>query len=306
MGIRRTGTQTLVVATVLAWSAVASCRLALSQTQTVRVCSGAALSSAASAALRLVCRQADGAVAFVPEPTIVIGFVGGYANPEDMKHPEVLFAAYLREHYGASVHAQVFSNHDREAALRYVLRLLDSNDDGALSAEEKRQARVIIYGHSWGASETAAFARELGKRAIPVLLTLQLDIIPKPGEKPVLVSSNVASAANFYQTEGALRGSSTISAVNPAQTEILGNFQFSYRRKRVNCDNYPWFARTFNKPHHEIENDPIVWARVASFIAAEMKGTDPANGLATTVVGPDEMRESSSGSWEETQVHPAK
>jgi hypothetical protein len=38
----------------------------------------------------------------------------------------------------------------------------------------------------------------------------------------------------------------------------------------INCDNYPWYARTFNRPHHEIENDPRVWDQAASLIDAEL------------------------------------
>ena len=32
--------------------------------------------------------------------------------------------------------------------------------------------------------------------------------------------------------------------------------------RRINCDNYPWIARHLNKPHHEIENDPLVWEQI--------------------------------------------
>ncbi len=207
-----------------------------------------------------------------PAQVIVVGFVGGFANPNDPKHPEVLFAAYLREHYGANVHAEVFSNHDGKGALRYVTRLLDTNQDGVLSGEEKKNARIIIYGHSWGASETAAFARQLGLSAIPVLLTVQLDIVGKFRQKAIRIPPNVENAINFYQSEGFLQGRPEIFASDASRTEIIGNLQLSYRRKRVNCDNYPWFARTFNKPHHEIENDPNVWGQVALLIDAEISG----------------------------------
>ena len=61
-----------------------------------------------------------------------------------------------------------------------------------------------------------------------------------------------------------------IRAADPRKTEILGNFQMTYRDHRINCDNYPWFARHFNKPHHEVENDPQVWDRVASLIDSEV------------------------------------
>ena len=44
----------------------------------------------------------------------------------------------------------------------------------------------------------------------------------------------------------------------------------TYMSRPIKCDNYPWLARTFNKPHHEIENDPIVWSRIASLIDTEI------------------------------------
>jgi hypothetical protein len=44
----------------------------------------------------------------------------------------------------------------------------------------------------------------------------------------------------------------------------------TYEDRSVNCDNYPWYARTFNKPHHEIENDPRVWDQAASLIDSQM------------------------------------
>ena len=47
----------------------------------------------------------------------------------------------------------------------------------------------------------------------------------------------------------------------------------TYENNPVNCDNYPWYARVFNKPHHEIENDPRVWDQAASLIDSEFTGT---------------------------------
>jgi hypothetical protein len=175
------------------------------------------------------------------------------------------------------MHARVFSNHDAKDALLYVDRLLDTNHDRILSRQEKRNARIMIYGHSWGASETAAFARELGRLEIPVLLTVQLDIIAKPGQKPAVIPPNVAYALNFYQSEGPLHGRQ-IDAANPQTTRILGNIRMSYDRSSVDCGNYNWFVRTFNKPHHEIENDPHVWEQVALWIDAAVSMTGHSDG----------------------------
>jgi hypothetical protein len=250
-------------------------KASIGQSSLESVCHETLADSAALAALRLVCQQrpiAHGAPAH--GAPIVIGFVGGFARADDLNHPEVLFAAYLREHYSPALHAQVFSNHDEQGALEYVTRLLDLDHDGLLSDEERRSARIIIYGHSWGASQTAEFARELSRRGIPVQLTVQLDIITKPGQKPTVIPANVASAINFYQSQGPLRGRPKIVASDPARTAIIGNFKMAYSDAPVNCDNYPWFVRTFNKPHHEIENDARLWDEVASLIDAEVVDND--------------------------------
>jgi hypothetical protein len=158
-----------------------------------------------------------------------------------------------------------------------VLRLLDTDCDGTLTDSEKKQARIIIYGHSWGASEAAVFARDLGRRGIPVLLTAQIDIVPKPRQKSFEIPSNVKHAVNFFQSGGFLHGQPRITADSPTETEIEGNFSMSYRNRPIDCGNFPWFARTFNKPHHEIENDPRVWNQIELLIDASLRPHGPDN-----------------------------
>jgi hypothetical protein len=205
---------------------------------------------------------------------VIIGFVGGFVSRNDTKHPEVQFAAYLRDRY-PSIHAEVFGNHHGQAALHNVVRLLDTDHDGVLSSLEKEQATVIIYGHSWGATETVEFARELGKMGIPVALTIQVDTIGKPGHTPSAISPNVATAINFYQHQpgGLLHGQPEIVAADPARTKILGNIQMTYENRPINCDNYSWYSRTFNRPHHLIENDFRIWDQLASLIDTDLRGT---------------------------------
>ena len=101
-----------------------------------------------------------------------------------------------------------------------------------------------------------------------------MDIIVKPGQKPTVIPANVVSARCFYQSEGPLQGRPKIVASDPARTAIIGNFKMAYGGAPVNCDNYPWFVRTFNKPHHEIENDAHLWDKVASLIDAEVVDND--------------------------------
>jgi len=204
---------------------------------------------------------------------IVIGFVGGFVRHDDAKHAEVQFAAQLRDRYASAVDAKVFGNHSGQEALGYVLGLLDTNRDGVLSALEREQARIIIFGHSWGGTETVLLARALQRQHIPVLLTIQVDSVSKPGQGDITIPANVAHAVNFYQSNGLLHGHSEILAMDPERTNIIGNFHMTYKDHPVNCDQFPWFARVFTKPHIEIENDPRVWAEAASLIDAELSGS---------------------------------
>ncbi len=200
----------------------------------------------------------------------MIGFVGGRIKRDNLVHTEVQLAARLRGDYPAGVYAEAFENRRGEQAREEILRLLDTNDNGKLSVEEKRNARIIIYGHSWGASETITLARELQAASIPVLLTIQVDSVSKGGEDDAIIPANVRQGINFYQLTGLLHGLSKIHAADAAHTQILGNFRFYYAKNSVNCDQYPWFARVFMKPHIEIENDPRVWDRVESLIRSKL------------------------------------
>jgi len=151
-----------------------------------------------------------------------------------------------------------------------VLHLLDSNGDGIRTSSEKEQARIIIYGHSWGASQAVTLARELGRQGIPVLLTVQLDSIRKLRQDDSTIPSNVRTAVNFYQSKGLIHGRSVIRAADPARTKILGNFRMTYQGHRLNCRNHRLITRFFNKSHLEIENDPHVWEQIASLIESEL------------------------------------
>ena len=229
------------------------------------------------AALRLVClRDRLGAEHIALRNVIVIGFVGGFVRRDDVKHPEVQFAALLRQGYPSIVHVEVFANHDGKNALRRVLHLLDTDGDGVLTTGEKDRAAIIIYGHSWGASQAVTLARELGQQGVPVLLTIQVDSVHKLGHKDATIPANVRSAVNFYQTKSLIHGRSGIRASDPEKTNIIGNFEMRYENRQINCDNYPWLARHLNKGHHEIENDPRVWEQISSLIDSELlEGTAP-------------------------------
>lgn len=214
-------------------------------------------------------------------PTIVIGFLGGHVKKGNIIHREVQVAMHLRQSHPTGVHVEIFQNAHGRDAFQEIQRQLDVNHDGALSKSEKKNARIIIYGHSWGASETVMMARQLEASGIPVLLTVLVDRVPKLGEGDERIPANVAQAVNFYQSNGLLHGNSTIRAADPASTQILGNYQFDYKTTHVACNEYPWYARAFMGPHIEIENDPRVWNQVESLISSQIE-KNPAIATLTT------------------------
>jgi hypothetical protein len=189
---------------------------------------------------------------------IVIGFVGGFVKHDNRVHSTVQVVEHLRNEYPVGAYVRAFENRRRKKAHQEILRRLDLNHDGALSAEEKQNARIIIFGHSWGASETVTLARKLEKEGIPVLLTIQ--VIP----------GNVGQAVNFYQPDGIVHGRPQIRAANPERTEIVGNFRFDYKANPIRCEGYPWFDRVLVKAHTEIECDPKVWNQVESLIYSKL------------------------------------
>ena len=223
----------------------------------------------ASAKIPRIVSAAEPGAKVSPAP-IVIGFVGGFISRDNAVHGGVQLAERLRKEYPTQVHVEVFENHRGAEAHREILRLLDTDHDGTLSPQEKQSARIIIYGHSWGGSETVALARELQSDGIPVLLTIQVDSVSKIGEDDSIIPANVEQAANFYQMDGYLHGRQEIRAADPSRTKILGNIRFDYASKPVQCNGYSWLARTFEKPHIEIECDPNVINRVESLIRSQL------------------------------------
>jgi hypothetical protein len=203
-------------------------------------------------------------------PAMVIGFVGGFVKHDDAVHSTVQVVRNLRKQYAASVYVEAFENRHRDKAYREIRRRLDRNHDGTLSAGEKRDARIVIFGHSWGASETVTLARKLERDGIPVLLTIQVDSIHKIGQNDKVIPANVGQAVNFYQPDGIIHGRPAIRAADPDRTEIVGNFRFDYKANPIQCEGYPWFDRVLVKAHTEIECDPKVWNRVETLIYSKL------------------------------------
>lgn len=203
-------------------------------------------------------------------PVIVVGFVGGVVKHDDPIRSEVKLAEHLRTEYPTGVYAQTFENRHREEALHAILTQLGADRSGRLSENEKRRARIILYGHSWGGSAMVELARELDKHGIPVLLTVQVDSVRRFGVDDSVIPPNVARAANFYQPNGMIHGREEIRAADPSKTQILGNFRLDYKEHPLQCPEYPWYDRTLAKTHTEIDCDPAVWSQVEALIRQQI------------------------------------
>jgi len=209
------------------------------------------------------------------EPTvIVVGFVGGFVRNDDRRHPEVRIIQQLEGEGGPQFHAVALENRQRTKALREILHWLDGDGNGRLSNEEKGEARIILFGHSWGGSAVNKLARELGSRGIPVLLTIQVDSVNKGWGNDCVIPANVARAENFYQTRGVVHGCRLLRAANPGRTQIIGDYEFEYTVQPAGCRSFSWFNRHFFKTHNAMDCDTRVWLEVEREIESQLRDTE--------------------------------
>lgn len=209
---------------------------------------------------------ADGGVSNRPPASslssIVVGFTGGFVRHDNMRHGPVQLAQRLRQNSPPGTYVRVFENRHRRDAYKTILSLLDRNHDGRLSNEEKEQARIVLFGHSWGAAAVVMLARELERDGIPVLLTVQVDSVAKFWQQDRIIPQNVAEAVNFYQPHGLIHGRQVIRAADDSKTQILGNYRYDYRQTPAECGKMAWADRTFTPSHMQSECDPKLWSRV--------------------------------------------
>lgn len=219
-------------------------------------------------------RAADGGIVehSTPSPSyILVGFVGGLVRHDNPHQGPVLFAQRAQHSLPKNSYVHVFENRHRKTAYKTIIHLLDSNHDGELSEQEKAQARIILFGHSWGASATVLLARELNRVGIPVLLTVQVDSVAKPWQHDGVIPENVAAAVNFYQPHGFIHGRSHIVAADVSKTQILGNYRFDYHAEPAKCEGTSWFDRTFTPDHMQSDCDPHLWSQVDNLVLQRLE-----------------------------------
>ncbi len=203
-----------------------------------------------------------------PPPTsnIVIGFVGGFVSHDNPHHGPVQLAQRIRQTVPKGTYVRVFENRHRGRAYDVILNLLDTDRDGILSPEEKAQARIVLFGHSWGASAAVLLARDLGREGVPVLLTVQVDSVVKPFQNDSVIPDNVVEAINFFQTQGIIHGRRQITAADPSRTQILGNYLMDYKTNPIGCPQASWWERFLTPGHMQSECDPNLWSQIETMV----------------------------------------
>ena len=242
----------------------------MSRSPTSRILLAAFLVSALSAPLF----AEDGAVSSrspADISTIVIGFTGGFVRHDNPYHGPVKLAKRIQNNLPHGTYVRVFENRHRKSAYNAILRLLDRDHDGVLTGEEKAQAHIVLFGHSWGASAVVLLARELDRIGVPVLLTVQVDSVAKLWQSDGIIPENVAAAVNFYQPHGFIHGRSLIRAADTSKTQILGNYRYDYNQAPVKCEGTSWFDRAFMASHIESECDPHLWSRVEDLVRQRLQ-----------------------------------
>jgi hypothetical protein len=201
---------------------------------------------------------------------IVLGFLGGFVPHDEPHHPEVQMIQELRQEYPKEVYFDLFENRKVGVAYNTILKLLGTKEGDALSDDQKRRARIVLFGHSWDASAVVSLSRKLERVGIPVTLTIQIDSVAKPFQNDWLIPANVLEGVNFYQTHGLIHGRRKIAAADPTHTTILGNFLWEYKGEPAECYGFSWRGRLVSKGHTQIECDHKIWLQVKALLGRHL------------------------------------
>ena len=208
----------------------------------------------------------------VPQPmprnaALVVGFLGGLDAWDDPHRGVRKVALDLRGCHSEAIFSDTVENRHARRALELIRKALDTNGNGQLDDEERKRARLVLFGQSLGGAAAIHTAEVLNKWRVPVLLTVQIDSF---GLKDGLIPANVNKAANFYQ-RGLLtvRGRTSLRAQDPNRTEILGSFLKTYpfwsydSQDRANAS----LARLrLGGGHARMEADSELWNQVEELI----------------------------------------
>ena len=202
---------------------------------------------------------------------IVIGFVGGFVSHDNPHHGPVQLAQQIRQTVPKDTYVRVFENRRRKQAYDAVLRLLDTNRDGVLSAEEKARARIVLFGHSWGASAAVLLARDLRRQGIPVLLTVQVDSVAKVWQNDSVIPDNVAEAVNFYQTQASFTADGRSLPPIPRRLKSSETTSWITRRTRSHAPKPPGATASSPPATCRANAIPTLWSQIETMVRQRLR-----------------------------------
>src|SRR5215469_2982565 len=97
---------------------------------------------------------------------IVVGLLGGFVPSNDSHHPEVQLVRELQQQYPAGAYFRVFENHKINDAYRAILQQLELDQTEFSQGQNTQHVRVVLFGHSWGASAVVRLARKLERQGV--------------------------------------------------------------------------------------------------------------------------------------------
>ena len=202
--------------------------------------------------------------------TLILGILGGRQDWDSEKRNVRKLALKLRQLSAEGLHVETLENRRLDLAVRLIHSAFDQNRDDRLDARECAEARLILYGHSFGGAAVVRLARRLQKSEIPVLLTVQVDSV---GMNDEVIPANVLAAANLFQRDGLIiKGEKAIRPADPMRTKIVGNFAFTYANKKIDLAQASWYERSLMRAHTKMEFDTDVWAQVEEMIVNAVRG----------------------------------
>ncbi len=205
---------------------------------------------------------------------LVLGIVGGWERWDNPARCTRRTAIEIKRRKLAGVHVETVENHKLVLAEQLVRRAFDFDRDGALSPEEARDARIILFGQSLGGRAVLRLARTLDSWGVPVQFAFVVDAY---GKDTYLVPPNVRKAANIYQRDHWLiKGAPEIRAVDASRTTVLYNRRVTYkgREDTIDTSDDTRSHRIFMGAHTLIEHDREVWNEVVARIIEAIRARE--------------------------------
>ena len=205
---------------------------------------------------------------FASGSTLIIGFLDHADRDAQVNRPVAQLAERLRALSLPGVYVELAEHSHRGDALKFIEAATGRDSKGRCTADGCREVRLLLYGRGDGAAEMVKLARELKQRELTVALA---ELVDDTGESEVVIPSNVARAANLYQSfVPSLRAPARIRAEDPQKTVILANQRFTAGGHWQDLgDNASERASRAAGDSPE-DTDPQVWNRVEDYILAEL------------------------------------